>query len=95
MSRKTSAQASGRSPTSTTADDITPVLAYKGPKLWELWYIPYYGLRRIFISSAVLLGVPWESPLVFTIVKTLEINESGVLLYGVQGAHIDQTATSN
>ena len=26
----------------------------KDPKLWELWYIPYYGCKAGFISSTVL-----------------------------------------
>ena len=23
----------------------------KDPKLWELWYIPYYGLCRIYVIN--------------------------------------------
>ena len=26
-----------------TVDDTNPALPQKDPKLWELWYIPYYG----------------------------------------------------
>ena len=24
-------------------EDMYPALPYTDPKLWELWYIPYYG----------------------------------------------------
>ena len=29
----------------------------KDPKLWELWYIPYYGSCRILSISRIIVGV--------------------------------------
>ena len=34
-----------------TVDDINPALPHKDPKLWEVWYVPYYGLCRIYIIN--------------------------------------------
>ena len=34
-----------------TADDLNPWHYLKDPKLWELWYIPYYGKCRIHIIN--------------------------------------------
>ena len=41
-----------------TVDDKNPQHYVKGPKLWELWSIPYYGQCRISIihSSALNSG---------------------------------------
>ena len=36
---------------------MTEILHYsKGPKLWELWYIPYYGQCRIHIINRRVWG---------------------------------------
>ena len=36
-----------------TVDEALP----KDPKLWELWYIPYYGSCRIYIINSMI----WSS----------------------------------
>ena len=33
-----------------SVDDINPAYL-KDPKLWEFWYIPYYGSCRIYIIN--------------------------------------------
>ena len=35
----------------------------KDPKLWELWYIPYYGKCRIYIINRIAYELPdrWGS----------------------------------
>ena len=45
-----------------TVEDRTPEFYLKDPKLWELWYIPYYGSCRIHIINrrAILGGLGYE-----------------------------------
>ena len=33
----------------------------KDPKLWELWYIPYYGSCRILSIVGILMPRPFET----------------------------------
>ena len=43
---------------SPTVDDMERILYYlKEPKLWELWYIPYYGQCRIHIIGRIAEGL--------------------------------------
>ena len=42
----------------------------KDPELWELWYIPYYGICRIYIINR-------ESKASFRAVKVLYLDVHG------------------